>query len=381
MRIYNPPIFFFFWTLILNIISTIYFGIPITSANLIFYFLLAILSIPFIFIFPRTVSSFDFKISMDRVRRYFYITLCFWIISQLIVIIPSLSTFDLSNPEYTKNLATQSFLDTEGQSFSGSGKGLMSILNTGLFILGFPSIVLGSILLVYRYLIGVTPLLFGMASSFMSFSRFHFFIFLIIFIYTFFLTRTLFLKKRIKVKNLIYSLIVLSAFFVVPALLRSGDKDVSIFHVIMIYIFGGIGAFNIWFNNNIILIGDFNGTSFYTLKTWLSYAKLASPPKNLHYEFIELDSSSYTNVFSLFRSVLEDFGLFIFFILILLALILSSIFYYKVVYLGKIKFLPLLSFFFCFFLFTFYTSLFSDFRIFLGSFFSTIILRNQIIKT
>jgi oligosaccharide repeat unit polymerase len=207
------------------------------------------------------------------------------------------------------------------------------------------------------------------------------FIYLVIFIYCYFLFRILDGEKVNFKKSLLKFLIITLILFGVPAILRSGDDTgINLLNILNLYVFGGFAAFSLWFNNNFIIIGNLNGTSFYSLKTWLSYAGLANPPSNLHYEFINIDSNNTTNVYSLFRPLIEDFGLLFLFLIIFIFSFISNKLYNKVTIEKKFYYIPLLGFLFTFCAFMFYTSIFSDFRILLGCIFTSIILKYSIIK-
>ena len=323
----------------------------------------------------------SYEINSSLFYRFFKISLYFWIICQIIIVIPSLKLFDFTDPEMTKNLATQYFLDNEGSNFSDSGKGILAICNTLFYIIGFPSLIFGSYYFSKRKGIGIIPFLFGCLASLVTFSRFHMFIYLIIFIYSYLLFKTLD-QKRINFNTSIFKFLSISlVLFGVPALLRTGENsEFNLASLINLYVFGGFAAFSIWFNNNFIILGNLNGTSFYSLKTWISYTGLAEPPSNLHYEFINIDNDNYTNVYSLFRPLIEDFGILFLVLIVFLFSFISNKLYQKVVIERKIYLLPYLTLLFTFCAFMFYTSIFSDFRILLGCAFTSSILKYCFLK-
>jgi oligosaccharide repeat unit polymerase len=383
--IINPSLFFNIWLCIIVFFSTILYNFEITN-NLILFFIIVFSSSFLGYIFSlRFVNNIKKKISFQinsyTFSKFFKVSLFFWILCQIIIMSPGLKLFDFSDPEMTKNLATQYFLDNEGLDFNESGKGILTIFNTLFYILGFPALIFGSYFFSKKKYIGIIPFLFGCLTSLVTFSRFHMFIYLVIFIYSYFVFRILDENKINFKKSLLKFFTISLILFGVPAILRSGENsDINLLSILNIYVFGGFAAFSLWFNNNFIIIGNLNGTSFYSLKTWLSYAGLAKPPSNLHYEFINIDNNNFTNVYSLFRPLIEDFGLFFLFLIIFIFSFISNKLYYKVIIEKKIYFLPLLSFLFTFCAFMFYTSIFSDFRILLGCTFSSIVLKYCIIK-
>jgi oligosaccharide repeat unit polymerase len=160
-------------------------------------------------------------------------------------------------------------------------------------------------------------------------------------------------------------------------MLRSQEES-NVLNDVYIYIFGGFSSFQKWFvdqNISNIIWGNLDGQTFYTLKNWLSFTGLFSPPKSLHYEFVNIDNNSSTNVYSLFRPLIEDFGIILSIPVILLFSFFGS-YVTRVVFIKKkVYYLPLLTFFLTFSLFTFYTSILNDFRIFLGILFSQFVLR------
>jgi len=383
--IINPSLFFNIWLIIIAFFSAYLYDFEINYVIILFFIVVFISSLLGYFFSLRLKKEINnktvFKIDNYSFYKVFKISLFFWILCQLIIISPGLKFFDFSNPEMTKNLATQYFLDNEGLDFNESGKGILTIFNTLFYILGFPALIFGAYFFSEKKYIGILPFIFGCLTSLATFSRFHMFVYFVIFIYSYFVFRILNKDKINFQKSLLKLFIVSLILFGIPAILRSGDNsEINLWSIINIYVFGGFAAFTLWLNNNFIIFGNLNGTSFYSLKTWLSYTGIAKPPISLHYEFINIDSNNYTNVFSLFSPLIEDFGLFFLFFIIFLFSFISNKLYRKVIIEKKIYYLPILSFLFTFCAFMFYTSIFSDFRIFLGSIFSTFIFKYCINK-
>lgn len=379
----NPSIFFVFWLILVAIGAFSFFDSSIPF--LLFLFVLSVvlgfgLSLP-----PDKSKKSRYYVDIKQSNIFFWITLFFWSIAQLSVVLSLVQYFDISNPSFTKDIVTNSFFENEGLGFKDTGKGLSSILNTLFYILGFPSLILGSFLLVKeKYKFGLTPVFLGALTSLISFSRFHMFIYISIFIFSFLCFKKI-TDNKIKItKQSILIFLIVIFLFSIPALLRDkGEDSFDIFNYFSVYLFGGISAFSKWFNSSSLdshLWGSFNGTSFYSLKTWLSYLKLAKPPGNLHYEFIYINEKNYTNVYSLFRPLIEDFGIYISIFIIFIFSFISNILYRKVIIYKSIEYAPLLAFLLTFSFFMFYTSIFSDFRIFLGSVFSVVILKRLSFK-
>ncbi len=383
--IINPSLFFNLWLIIIAFFSSYLYNYEISYVLILFLIVVFISNLLGYLVSlrlgNRVYRRTEFKFDKCLVFNVFRISSLFWILCQLIIISPGLEFFDFSNPELTKNLATQYFLDNEGLDFNESGKGALTILNTLFYILGFPALVLGAFFFSEKKYVGIVPFVFGCLTSIVTFSRFHMFVYFVIFIYSYFVFRILYDDKINFQKSLLKILFVSLILFGIPAILRSGDNsEINLLSIINIYVFGGFAAFTLWLNSNVIILGNLNGTSFYSLKTWLSYTGITKPPISLHYEFIYIDSSSYTNVYSLFRPLIEDFGLLILILVIFLFSFMSNKLFRTVFVERKIYYLPVLSFLFTFCAFMFYTSIFSDFRIFLGSIFSSFILRYCVTK-
>ena len=378
--IINPSLFFNIWLVVIIVFSSILFDFELTN-NLILFFIIVFSSSLLGYLFSyrlesKVINNFSISFSNYTIIKIFYISLFFWVLSQIIIITPGLKYFDFSNPEITKNIATQYFLDNEGLEFSQSGKGILTIFNTLFYIIGFPSLIFGAYFFSKKKYIGLLPFFLGGLTSLVTFSRFHMFIYFVIFIYSYYLFLILD-KVKIKFKNSFIKFFIISVIlFGIPALLRSGgDVEFNLLSIFSVYIFGGFAAFSLWFKSNFIIIGNLNGTSFYSLKTWLSYLGIVTPPSSLHYEFINIDINNYTNVYSVFRPIIEDFGLFFLFFIIFIFSYISNKLYKKVLIENKIQFLPILSFSFTFCAFMFYTSIFSDFRILLGCIFTSIVFK------
>jgi oligosaccharide repeat unit polymerase len=183
---------------------------------------------------------------------------------------------------------------------------------------------------------------------------------------------------KITKKTIISSIVIILLFYIPGQLRERGEENFDILNYLSVYLFGGISAFSKWLTQSTIeshYWGDLNGTSFYTLKTWLSYLKIAEPPSNLHYEFTNIDNNNNTNVYSLFRPIIEDFGIIQVLILLYLFSFFSNYYYRKVMVLNRLEYIPVLVFLLTFSFFLFYTSIFSDFRIFIGTIFSVLILK------
>lgn len=378
--IINPSLFFNIWLVVIIVFSSILFDFELTN-NLILFFIIVFSSSLLGYLFSyrlesKVINNFSISFSNYAIIKIFYISLFFWVLSQIIIITPGLKYFDFSNPEITKNIATQYFLDNEGLEFSQSGKGILTIFNTLFYIIGFPALIFGAYFFSKKKYIGLLPFFLGGVTSLVTFSRFHMFIYFVIFIYSYYLFLILD-KVKIKFKNSFIKFFIISVIlFGIPALLRSGgDVEFNLLSIFSVYIFGGFAAFSMWFKSNFIIIGNLNGTSFYSLKTWLSYLGIVTPPSSLHYEFINIDINNYTNVYSVFRPIIEDFGLFFLFFIIFVFSYISNKLYKKVLIENKIQFLPILSFSFTFCAFMFYTSIFSDFRILLGCIFTSIVFK------
>lgn len=378
--ILNPSIFFPTWFLIIFFSSFAMFNYSITSSLVIVVILILFSSIlGFLFSLPIfNKPEINYEFFMVNSNKYFYLALFFWSFTQLSILFSLAQYFDLSNPTMTKDLVTDAFFQNEGLGFKETGKGLSTILNTLFYILGFPSLILGAIYFSKKKYIGLVPLIMGCLTSLVSFSRFHMFVYLSIFLYSYFLFKKL-NDEIIKIKkNVIYILFFFIILFGLPAYLRSGDSDLNIIEYFGVYIFGGFAAFKNWLDlnfSNLLYFGDLNGTSFYSLKTWISYLGIAKPPSNLHYEFISLSPNDTTNVYSLFRPLFEDFGILFSSFLIFCFCLFSGLVFRSTYYYKRIEFLPLLVFLLTFSLFMFYTSIFSDFRVFLGSIYSIYIFK------
>jgi oligosaccharide repeat unit polymerase len=381
----NPSILFSLWLTILFVFSYLIFDFEI-SINLFIVYVTTIFSscLGFLLSLKRENKTNLIKInsiSLDT-KKFFVVTSIIWCYSQFHILSGMFQFFDFSNPKLTKDLITQSFFESEGVGFNDSGKGLSSIINTILYVIGFPSIFIGSYYLTIKKYRGLIPLLMGSLTSLISFSRFHMFIYLSLTIFSFFFFKKI-NKQEIKLKkSLIVILTLVLILFGIPSILRSDDIDISLVNYLGPYIFGGFAAFNEWVKLGLtknFFIGNFNGTSFYTLKTWISYTGFVNPPSNLHYEFTEFSNGKTTNVYTLFRPLIEDFGFSLTLILLFIFNLFSGITYRLAYFQNKIELLPILAFQFTFTIFLFYTSIFSDFRIFLGCLFSVFIIK-KIVK-
>jgi oligosaccharide repeat unit polymerase len=320
---------------------------------------------------------------MVNENKFFYIALFFWSYTQLSILLSLSQYFDLSNPTMTKDLVTDAFFQSEGLGFEETGKGFSTIINTLFYILGFPSLILGAVFFSKKRIIGLMPLVLGCMTSLISFSRFHMFIYFSIFIFSYFIFKKVNNEKINFKKNSMYVLFFLIALFGVPAYLRSGASDLNIVEYFAVYIFGGFAAFKNWLDlnfSNLFFLGNLNGTSFYSLKTWISYLGIANPPSSLHYEFFSLNLDDTTNVYSLFRPLFEDFGIVFSSILIFCFCLISGFIFRMTYYYKRLEFLPLLVFLLTFTVFMFYTSIFSDFRVFLGSIYSVFVFKKIFIR-
>lgn len=379
----NPSIFFVFYLILLSTGAFIFFDSSIPF--LLFLFVLSVLLGFLLSLPPDKSKKSRYYVDIKQSNKFFWIALFFWSIAQINIVLSLVVYFDISNPSFTKDLVTNSFFENEGLAFKDTGKGLNSILNTLLYILGFPSLILGSFLLVKeKNKFGLTPLFLGALTSLISFSRFHMFIYISIFIFSFLCFKKL-IGEKIKItKHSILTFLIIILLFSVPAFLRDkGGDSLDMFNYLSVYLFGGISAFSKWFNSSPLEShqwGSYNGTSFYSLKAWLSYLKLVNPPGNLHYEFIDINEKDYTNVYSLFRPLTEDFGIYISVFIFFVFSFVSNILYRKVIIYKSIEYAPLLVFLLTFSLFIFYTSIFSDFRIFLGSVFTVGILKRLSVR-
>lgn len=381
----NPSVFFSLWFTIVFLCSLAIFNYPLTF-NLFIVIIFVLLSSIAGFLFSlksKEKSTINLNVETKNLRRIFLITMFFWCYDQLHILSGMFQYFDITNPKNTKDLITQSFFENEGLGFSESGKGISTIINTLFYIIGFPSLFIGAYYMTQKKYIGVIPLLLGSLTSLISFSRFHMFIYLTLSIYSFFFFKKINNQPINIKKSFVIIFLIATVLFGIPALLRSDGIEFNFLNFLGVYIFGGFAAFNNWLSNNFnefLFIGNFNGTSFYTLKTWISYIGIVTPPSNLHYDFIYISHDDYTNVYSLFRPLIEDFGFFLSMFLIFCFCFIAGILFRITYYYKRIEFLPILAFQFTFTVFLFYTSILSDFRIFLGCFFSVFVFKS-IFKT
>lgn len=381
----NPAIFFSLWFTTVFLCSYLIFNYPLTL-NLFIVIISVLISSIVGFFFSlksKEKSIVNFNVETKNLKKIFLVTMFFWCYDQFHILSGMFQYFDITNPKNTKDLITQSFFENEGLGFSESGKGISTIINTLFYIIGFPSLFIGAYYLSQKKYIGLIPLLLGSLTSLISFSRFHMFIYLTLSIYSFFFFKKINNQTINLKKSFIIIFSIATILFGVPALLRSDGIEFNFLSFLGVYIFGGFAAFNNWISINFhqfLFIGNFNGTSFYTLKTWLSYLGIVTPPTNLHYDFIYISQDDYTNVYSLFRPLIEDFGFFLSMFLIFCFCFIAGILFRITYYYKRIEFLPILAFQFTFTIFLFYTSILSDFRIFLGCFFSVFLFKS-IFKT
>jgi oligosaccharide repeat unit polymerase len=377
--LYNPSGVFITWLLTIIVVSAIFFSIT-PNWVICIYFLMVFVSVylgNITAIYAVPYKSYAYKFEITDTKTVFWLCTGLWTIAMMQSILPLLSLVDISNPSNTKNLVTEMFVNSEGEGFSQSGKGVNVLINMVLFLIGFPCLPLGAIRLAEKNKAGLIPLLLGSLTSLVSFSRFHMFIYLCIFFYSYISYRNVIGNPVNYKKLLLRMVIVVAILFLGPALLRAGVEDFNPFSSIFVYLFGGMSAFNLWYLNTpeIHLFGDLGGRTFYSLKTWLFYSGVSAAPPNLHYEFIDLTSTIYTNVYSLFRPLIEDFGMIFSLLILYFFSAVSSYFFRRTFKYQRIEFIPICAFLWTASLFIFYTSIFADFRLFLGTVISVMVFK------
>jgi len=240
-----------------------------------------------------------------------------------------------------------------------------------LYIAGIPSLFLGGKLLARGRIVGITPLLLGALYSFVSFSRFHFFVYLLLFFYSYFIEKTEYCIKTRVASGKILSVPVISLFvFLAIAYLRL-EQGSSLYNTLMTYLFGGVAAFNQWFNGpEWSTLGNFTGRTIYSFMSWFAKLGYTSPPSPLHLEFIPIGQST-INAYSLFRLFVEDFG--ILFTPLLLAIFgfLGGLLARFCVARRSFPCVPIIAFLWTFSFFSFYTSITVDTRTLFGCLFAS----------
>jgi len=243
-----------------------------------------------------------------------------------------------------------------------------------LYIIGIPSLFFGAILAARARIIGFLPLLMGSINSLISFSRFHLFIYVLLFVYSYLCIKTeYFTKKILAVRTIVMTAIVTLLVFFIIGYVRNGPND-SLYDGFITYVFGGLAAFCQWFSvSKWSIMGDFDGRTMYALASWFAKLGYSSPPSPLHLEPTMI-GDSITNVYSIFRLLVEDYGV-----------IVTPIIFFAFGFVGGILtklciaqksflYVPVVAFMWLFAFSSFYTSITVDTRIMFGCLFSSFLL-------
>jgi oligosaccharide repeat unit polymerase len=162
-----------------------------------------------------------------------------------------------------------------------------------------------------------------------------------------------------------YVIALLSLFFLVGAL-RSSDVDFV--RYFFVYLFGGYEAFYLASDDIDFFQLSFGLSTFSSLTSWLSALGFDVSVTSIHLPFVEL-ADGYTNVYTGFWHLFNDFGWFFGLFFILLLNFSYQYCAYKVAR-GNIKYSILHSLLLVYGVMLFYTSAFTDFRVVVASFFA-----------
>jgi oligosaccharide repeat unit polymerase len=243
-----------------------------------------------------------------------------------------------------------------------------------LYIIGIPSLFFGAILAARARIIGFLPLLMGSINSLISFSRFHLFIYVLLFAYSYLCIKTeYFTKKFLAVRTIVMTIIVSLLVFFVIGYARNAPNQ-SLYDVFITYVFGGLAAFCQWFGaSKWSVLGDLGGRTMYALASWFAKLGYSSPPSPLHLEPTMI-GDSITNVYSIFRLLVEDYGIIGTPIIFMLFGFVGGILTRLCIAQKSLPYVPVVAFMWLFAFSSFYTSITVDTRIMFGCLFSSFLL-------
>jgi oligosaccharide repeat unit polymerase len=303
----------------------------------------------------------------------FICTSIFWAIAHLMSLLPLIRLFDISDPSQTKNLATEAFTLREGEVLSSEAVS-SAIIGLVLYIIGIPSLFFGAILAARAKIIGFLPLLMGSINSLISFSRFHLFIYVLLFAYSYLCIKTEYFKKNfLAVRTIVMTIIVSLLVFFIIGYVRNGPNE-NLYDAFITYVFGGLAAFCQWFGaSKWSVLGDFNGRTMYALASWFAKLGYSSPPSPLHLEPTMI-GDSLTNVYSIFRLLVEDYGVIVTPIIFMVFGFVGGILTRLCIAKKSFPYVPVVAFMWLFAFSSFYTSITVDTRIMFGCLFSSFLL-------
>jgi len=167
-----------------------------------------------------------------------------------------------------------------------------------------------------------------------------------------------------KIMIIIFLAFFLFLMFLTTQISRYGIKNfefneiLKVLDHLKVWFFGNISGFSRWFDNVDLNNTDFNGGK-YLFAGIFDFLGISSRNIGLFTEYYCInDQNEFTNIFGIFRVLIEDFTIFGIYPLLFLAGILSNIIY-KSVLNGKILFIPLLVMFYAFTLWSFITNIFA----------------------
>lgn len=377
-KLVDPGILFGIWILFILANSCVCFPKEINFDSILFI-LICILAALFGSLLShcykfKAEHKADIRIPNGRILWLLFIcTSMLWAIAHLLTLSPLIRSFDIGDPAQTKLLATAAFNLSEGAVLSPEALS-SAIIGLVLYVTGIPSLFIGAILVARGRAIGFLPLLIGSINSLISFSRFHLFIYVLLFVYSYLCIKTeYFAKIGLAVRKIVLTAVVSLSIFLAIGYIRY-EPDTSLYTSAITYVFGGLAAFSRWFGSSEwSMLGDFNGRTVYALASWFAKLGFSSPPSPLHLESTAI-GDTITNVYSIFRLLVEDFGIILTPIIFIVFGFVGGILTRLCMVRKSFPYVPIVAFMWAFAFSSFYTSIAVDTRIVFGCMFSAFVL-------
>lgn len=301
----------------------------------------------------------NFKFRLINLEKYEKLFLIIFVFASFANAVDLFEHFDASDPVAVKNILTEMSADQ-------SREGNIGILI--MYLVGFPSVYLAAKrnaevgLNLYSCLI----VLCLVVPSFLSFSRLQLVVNMFIYFYAYVEYKKMGKKEfaRSAAKFMIY---ILAVFLIIMSLRFTGEDGESLVFAVFVYVFGGFSALDVSFNY--LVAQDYiGGSTFYGLSSWLLKMGIIDKLPNLHLEFVQIGDST-TNVYTAYRHLIADFGIFGSLVFLAVVSIIGGVSYSNV---NRLQYLvPINVLISTYFTLIFYTSAFVDTRVVVGGLFST----------
>lgn len=330
------------------------------KSDAVLFYVAAVISLALVFGkigFQIKIKSFEINLINIEKNKIFFLIL--FLLSSALNIQQLLVSFSIDDPVTTKNILTEVALES-----ADSGSPFMTLI----YVIGFVSVFIAAKLHVTKGFNYYCALVIGclIIPSILSFSRLQLVVNTSIYFFAY-VNYGKFESKDLQ-KIAVKFILVLIAVFLIIMALRFQDNEGNVLEAIVYYIFGGFAALSLDFNE-LINNSYIKGNTFYGLNAWLFKLGIIEELPSIHLAFKEI-GLGYTNVYTGYRHLIVDYGIYGSLIFIVILSLISSIAYANK---KKDSMIPIIALCSTYGALIFYTSAFIDARVVVGVLLSSLI--------